>query len=238
MWKSFSFCSIINKSEVKAVDNNKLTEIFKHGNLVIPMYLLQNYKKLKISIEEFVFFMYLYNQGEEFLFNPEKIRKDLSLELVEVMNYISVLGDKHLIAVETVKNEKGLIEEVVKLDAFYHRLSGMIMEDVVEEDHSNSNIFGVIEKEFGRTLSPMEYEIIKAWLDNHMSEEIITEALKEATFNGVSNLRYIDKILYEWEKLGLKTKEDVLNNKMKHRKEREKEKMTEIFDYDWFDDDE
>ena len=49
-------------------------------------------------------------------------------------------------------------------------------------------------------LSPMEYEIIKAWLDNDMSEELIKEALKEATFNGVSNLRYIDKILYEWGK--------------------------------------
>ena len=62
----------------------------------------------------------------------------------------------------------------------------------------NSNIFEIIEKEFGRTLSPIEFEIIKAWLDNDMSEELIREAIKEATFNGVSNLRYIDKILYEW----------------------------------------
>ena len=84
----------------------------------------------------------------------------------------------------------------------------------------------------------MEYEIIKAWLDNNMSEELITEALKEATFNGVSNLRYIDKILYEWEKRGIKTKEDVLQNKMKHRRSQETETVAEIFDYDWFDDDE
>lgn len=221
------------------MDHHKLVEIFKQGNLVIPLYLLQNYKKLHISLEEFLFLMYLYNQGEEFLFNPEKISHDLSLSLPEVMNDISVLSEKHLLAVETVKNEKGLIEEVLKLEDFFTKITSIIMGDVVEEkDHSDSDIFGVIEKEFGRTLSPMEYEIIKAWLDNHMSEEIITEALREATFNGVSNLRYIDKILYEWEKLGLKTKEDVAKNKMKRRKEREKEKVTEIFDYDWFDDDE
>lgn len=224
---------------MRTLDHHKLVEIFKQGNLVVPLYLLQNYKKLHISLEEFLFLMYLYNQGEEFLFNPEKISHDLSLSLPEVMNDISVLSEKHLLAVETVKNEKGLIEEVLKLEDFFTKITSIIMGDVVEEtDHSDSDIFGVIEKEFGRTLSPMEYEIIKAWLDNHMSEEIITEALREATFNGVSNLRYIDKILYEWEKLGLKTKEDVAKNKMKRRKEREKEKVTEIFDYDWFDDDE
>ena len=158
--------------------------------------MFNNYKKLKISLDEFIFLMYLSNQGDSLLFNPETICKDLGIDLKEVMNYISVLSEKHLLTVETIKNEKGLIEE----------------------------------------LSPMEYEIIKAWLENNMSEEIITEALKEATFNGVSNLRYIDKILYEWGKLGLKTKEDVMKNKMKRRKE--KEQPSEIFDYDWFDDDE
>lgn len=218
--------------------DHKLVDIMRQGHLVIPLYVFKNYKKLKISLEEFIFLMYLYNQGESFLFNPEKICDDLNIDLKKVMEYISILSEKHLLAVETVKNEKGLIEEVVKLEDFYNRFCLIMTEDIVKKDHSNSNIFEVIEKEFGRTLSPMEYEIIKAWLDNNMSEELITEALKEATFNGVSNLRYIDKILYEWGKLGIKTKEDVVQNKMKRRKEKEKEQPPEIFDYDWFDDDE
>lgn len=221
------------------MDSNQLVDVFRQGHLVIPLYLLQNYKKFKMSLSEFLFFMYLYNQGDHFLFNPEKICHDLALDLTTVMEYISSLSDKHLLSFSTVKNEKGLMEEVLDLSEFYSKLSLLIRERVVEEkDHSNSNIFGIIEKEFGRTLSPMEFEIIKAWLDNHMSEEIILEALKEATFNGVSNLRYIDKILYEWDKRGIKTKEDVLKNKMQHRKEKEKEPVAEIFDYDWFDDDE
>ena len=74
-----------------------------------------------------------------------------------------------------------------------------------------------------------------------MSEELIKEALKEATFNGVSNLRYIDKILYEWGKLGIKTAKDV----DEHRKRRAQKKDEEadsnidldIVNWDWFDDD-
>ena len=75
-----------------------------------------------------------------------------------------------------------------------------------------------------------------------MSEELIKEALKEATFNGVSNLRYIDKILYEWEKAGIKTKEDVLKNNKKRRIKSEEDSKKEIdldiMDWDWFDEDE
>lgn len=85
-------------------------------------------------------------------------------------------------------------------------------------DELNSSVFTFIEKEFGRTLSPMENEIIKSWLENGSSEELVREAVKEATFNGVNNLRYIDKILYEWEKKGIKNKEDVDKSRNLHRK--------------------
>ena len=133
------------------------------------------------------------------------------------------------------------MEEVILLDDFYNKLSLITMEDVNKVSKSdNSNIFEIIEKEFGRTLSPIEYEIIKAWLDGDMSEDLIKEAIKEATFNGVSNLRYIDKILYEWGKAGFKTVNDVENNRKKRNKikEAESEVDLEIVDWNWFDEDE
>jgi len=73
-----------------------------------------------------------------------------------------------------------------------------------------------------------------------MSEELIKEAIKEATFNGVSNLRYIDKILYEWGKAGIKTAQDVENNRKKRAKIKEENtsdvNIDDIVDWDWFDD--
>ena len=78
----------------------------------------------------------------------------------------------------------------------------------------------------------MEYEIITGWLDSGYTEELITLALREATYNGVSNLRYIDKIIYEWGKKGIKTKEDVEKNKKQFKSNNEKK---EIFDYNWLD---
>ena len=221
--------------------SSKLIDIFKQGNMVIPLYFLQHYKDFKLNLEEFIFLMYLYNLGNKFIFDPGKFGNDLNIELMDVMNYVSVLTDKHFMRVEVLKNEKGLMEEVVILDEFYNKLSMITIDEVNNTSNSeDSNVFEIIEKEFGRTLSPIEYEIIKAWLDGGFNEELIKEAIKEATMNNVSNLRYIDKILFEWGKLGIKTKEDVEKNRKKRNDAREKHDENidmDIIDYNWFDDD-
>ena len=221
--------------------SSNLVSVLKQGHLVIPLFILQSYKKFNLKMDEFIFLMYLYNLGSSTVFNPGKFASDLNMELMEVMNYIGTLTDKKIIKVEVIKNDKGLMEEVILLDDFYNKLSLMTMEEVNQVSKSeNSNIFEIIEKEFGRTLSPIEYEIIKAWLDGDMSEDLIKEAIKEATFNGVSNLRYIDKILYEWGKLGIKTVKDVENNRKKRNKAKEAEADVDmdIVDWNWFDEDE
>lgn len=221
--------------------NRQFIEIFKQGHLVIPLYFLKNYKKLKLTLEEFIFLMYLYQLRDKSLFNPSKYQEELQMDLSKIMEYIDSLTEKKLIQVEVIKNEKGLMEEVVLLDGFYRKLTLNMVEEENEKSNYQSNIFEVVEKEFGRTLSPMEYEIIKAWLDNDMSEDLIKEAIKEATFNGVSNLRYIDKILYEWGKQGIKTVKDVEDNRRKRAQRREEEADSnidlDIVDWDWFDDD-
>ena len=221
--------------------SSKLIEIFKQGNMVIPLYFLQHYKDFKLELEEFIFLMYLYNLGNKFLFDPGKFSNELNIELMDVMNYVGNLTEKHFIRVEVLKNEKGLMEEVVILDEFYNKLSMITIDEVNSTSNSeDSNVFEIIEKEFGRTLSPIEYEIIKAWLDSGFSEELIKEAIKEATMNNVSNLRYIDKILFEWSKAGIKTSQDVEKNRKKRNDTRDKQDENidmDIIDYNWFDDD-
>lgn len=121
--------------------------------------------------------------------------------------------------------------DVVNLDAIYKTMVNNINKS--NKVVVNNNIFEKFEKEFSRSLSPMEYEIINDWLDKNVSEEIILGALKEATYNGVTSLRYIDKIIYDWTKKGFKTMEDV-NNHLKSRNALDKN-VKEISDYNWLD---
>ena len=84
--------------------SSKLIDIFKNGNIVIPIYLLKNLDKLKLEIHEFIFLMYLYNLGDKFLFDPTKFSESLNIDFTEVMGYISSLTEKKFIRVEVLKN--------------------------------------------------------------------------------------------------------------------------------------
>ena len=141
------------------------------------------------------------------------------------MTSINNLITQNLIEIETIKEKK--IREIIKLDKMYEKLALIINEETKEE---NTDIYTTFEKEFGRTLAPSELSVIKEFKE-HYNEEIIQLALKEAIFNGVKNLRYIDSILKNWSSAGIKTKEE-LNNYQKKFKQ-EKERKPEIIDYDW-----
>ena len=209
----------------------KLVEFMKDGIISIPKYLFKNYKKLGMSDQEFIIMIYLINNNGVITFNPKVIAEELNIHSKKVLELINSLSEKQLLSIELVKNKLGILEEYISCDLLYNKLSMIVMDEVNNNTQSvNSNIFETFENEFGRTLSPMEYEIINGWIKEKFSEELIIEALKEATFNGVSNLRYIDKIIYEWNKKGYKTITDVRKNNIKRK---EKEEKIEIFDYDW-----
>lgn len=210
---------------------NKVIDLLKN-NICIPKILLSNYKDLKINEKELIVLIYMLNDNSN-LFNPGKISEELNLKLSEVLEIIEKLNNADLITINTEKNN-GVLEEIVDLSNFYKKLAYLIVnKEKVESvnEGKKTNIYDDFEREFGRTLSPIEYELISGWLENEFSEEIILCALKEAVFNGVSNLRYIDKILYEWKKKGINTKEAVLKDKQNFKKN--SSKKTEMFDYDW-----
>jgi DnaD/phage-associated family protein len=77
----------------------------------------------------------------------------------------------------------------------------------------NNNIYDYIEENFGRSLTPIEYELINTWEDN----ELTRYAIKQAVLNGKCNFKYINAILNSYEKNNIKTvqqaQEDELNFK-------------------------
>ena len=60
--------------------------------------------------------------------------------------------------------------------------------------NDNDNIYQFIENNFGRTLSPIEYEKIAEWEDN----ELTRYAIKQAVLNNKYNIKYIDSILQNY----------------------------------------
>jgi DNA replication protein len=214
--------------------NKMIVDMVKSKNVVIPLYLYKLRDKLELSMDEFMFMMYLYNEGELVLFDLNRISEELGSKVNELMNMIGILNAKGLVELKVITNDKNIMEEYISLENFYNKVSLLLMGNEEKSSEDTTNVFEMIEQEFGKTLSPIEYEIIKAWLESNKSVELISCALKEAVMNGVRNLRYMDKILYEWDKKGIKNKVDVENH-INNRKKKEEVKKTDVFDYDWLD---
>ena len=206
----------------------KVISILKN-NISIPKILITNYKNLKIGELELIVLIYLLGE-ENNEFNPSKISEELKLSLPEVLEVIEKLNKADLITINTNKNN-GTIEEKLDLSNVYKKIAYLVI-NKKEKKEENTTIYDRFEEEFGRSLSSTEYEIIGAYIDDGFSDEIIECALKEAVYNGACNLRYIDKILYEWRKKGIKNKEDVLKDKQNFKKQRDNKKI-ELVDYDW-----
>ncbi len=210
----------------------KLNNLIKEKRVALPLYLLRMYKDLNLNIDEFVLLCYLYDKNES-VFNPTLISNDLGLDLMKVMEIISNLEDKGIMHVKTLKDEKGIMEEVIDLDPLFNKITMKIIDELNKEDVSDINIHNIVELEFNRKLTPLEHDVIDEWERNNYNKELIREAVKEASIYGVSNLRYIDAILNEWSKKGYKVPSDVKKNKDTTSKE-----QVEIFDCDWLNEDE
>ena len=78
---------------------------------------------------------------------------------------------------------------------------------------NNNNIYDFMQKELGRTLSSTEIEKVKEWEDN----ELTRYAVKVAILNGAYTINYIDTIIYNWQKLGIKSISQAQEETKKHR---------------------
>lgn len=195
----------------------ELKEFLKTKSFVINSSVLKNVCNLDISLKEFILILYFINIDNHL--DLENIKKYVDLGDEEILNIYTSLINKSLI--ETKLNKNGTtIDEEVSLDLFYDKL---ILNK--KEEKKETNLFELFEGEFGRTLSPIEYETINTWLDSNIDEETIKNALKEAVLNGVTNLKYINSILYEWTKKGIKSKSL-----------EETRDFKDLFDYDWLKD--
>ncbi len=209
--------------------NSKVIDLLKSKNYVVSDFLIKNYKVWNLDVDEFIILIYLMNSSN-LVCDYKLISSELGMDLEVVMNKINELSIKKLLEIKVLKNSSNKLEEQISLDLLYNKVFMQIID--VKEEEDKSNIYSVFERELGRTLSPIEYELINGWLECNYKEEIILAALKEAVFNGVNNFRYIDRILFEWNKKGI----DTVDKISKYKKEFRKDTNVEVPDYDWLND--
>lgn len=87
-----------------------------------------------------------------------------------------------------------------------------VVEDSIDADNSVDN-FQLVWTEYQNNISinpsPFEFESIQKWYDTFKDYRVIIKAIHEAAASNARNLKYVEAILMSWDKLGIKTIEQV-----------------------------
>ena len=68
------------------------------------------------------------------------------------------------------KNSLNKTEEYIVFDLLYNKLIKEIIGVEEPKEEVGNDIFTIFEQELGRTISPMEYDMIKTWVTNYNKE--------------------------------------------------------------------
>lgn len=188
--------------------------------------LLAYYPQLKITNSELILIIQLElfaQKGNKFPSN-EQMAANTNFSATEIASIIQQLIDKNDLTIDQVTDEKGRIGNYYNLDQLYSKLDDLLEKNVAtpksgeettnttsEIDNSPLNqLMRQFEIEFGRYLSPIEREEISAWLNvDHYDPEIIKLALREAVLSQAYSLKYVDRVLLNWQRHNLKTPSEV-----------------------------
>ncbi len=197
----------------------------KAGQTVLPTLLLRHYRKFNLSNDELVLILQIksYMDKGELFPSTKKIAENMNMTEENVFRAIHQLTQKKVLSIETTKDEKGITQDAYSLSLLWEKLFVLMKQERSEEassekEEDEKNLFTLFEQEFGRTLSSIEMEVLAKWIkEDKYSKELIQMALREAVLNQVYNFKYIDRILLNWEKKNIRTKEQVEKESEKFR---------------------
>ncbi|MDO4670801.1 MAG: DnaD domain protein [Aerococcus sp.] len=181
---------------------------------VIQNRLLEHYHSLGFTNEEFMFLIHVISfqqLGNKFP-SMERLGKRMGCATKEVIPLIESLMNKGGLAIQSETEAGGRQGDRYSLAPLFDKLAQYEQQSQTPKTETNGDvtdvreILTVLETEFGRQLSPMEYELVSSWIVKEgFLPDTIKAAIKEAVLNGVSNLRYIERILFNWRKNNRKT---------------------------------
>ncbi|SEN42598.1 DnaD domain-containing protein [Lihuaxuella thermophila] len=209
----------------KGTIQTALVHLLEEGSISLPVVLFTEYKRVGLSEQEVMLLIHimLYQEKEQKPFpTVSELEERMNCSSDEIVRLLQQLVRGGFLQIEEEVNEYGLRSERYSTSPLLQQLVASFINrengDSSLEEEAYSNIFRLFEQEFGRPLSPMECEMLGQWMDEDgHSEELIEAALREAVFCGKVNIRYIDRILLEWQRNHIRTPEEAVEYSRKFR---------------------
>lgn len=196
----------------------------KAGQVSVSRMLLQHYHELGMDAEEFVFWLELYAYQEKGEYpDLSQVAEHMGISQNKVFQLLAQADQKNNLRLVTQKDAQGKQTDAYDFQPLFAKLTKLHQQQETKQSAKAtadkvSNLYKTFEQEFGRPLSPLEFERIAGWLnEDHYDPELIRLALKEAVTHQARNLSYIDRILLNWESKNIRNKEEVAQEQSRRK---------------------
>jgi len=159
--------------------------------------LLDHYKALGFQ-EKHVMVILVMDQlikQDNHLITAELLSLKMTLPLDQIDATMVDLLNRKFIEYVTIEGKTHTTLNPLK-QLLYKRFQQQVIHQTQEFNvNAEANVFQMIEKGFGRTLSPLEVSRIQDWIQFGYSESLILLSLQEAITKQKKSIRYMDKYL-------------------------------------------
>ncbi|WP_078596879.1 DnaD domain-containing protein [Evansella clarkii] len=195
------------------MNNDFMLQLYMDDPFTIPSSVIKCYGELGISEQQFMLLMHIrqFSQEGNFFPTPFELQERMTIDELQCANELKELLMKGFLAIEEKQDEDGRLSESFSLKPLFEKVTMYLAGKSIDKGKQSKQVeegrlFRRFEEEFSRPLSPMEMEMISMWLDDDThAPEIIEAALREAVVSSKMNFRYIDRILFEWKKNGVRS---------------------------------
>lgn len=212
---------------------DRVIKLMQVGSTAVPNLLLRTYRQIGLTDEEMIVLIHLLSFQQEGVRFPsiQQLENCLTMPVQRLTTLLQKLMKEGWIAIEEeVHPDTGIRSESYRLDGVFRKLlehhlgqnetvPSDVARPIAEIQEPTVSLYDKMEQLFGRPLSPFEIETVQMWTQqDRYPEELILAALREAELAGKLFIRYIDRILLEWQRQNITTAEQARKYSMRFRR--------------------
>lgn len=170
-----------------------MEELLDWGCIDFKKLLILKAKTLKINDFECYLLLIIMTLQEIGLkpITPSQMSRFCSLPLDKIDEILLKLVDNHFII-----RKRGLLD----LKPLYL----LLLDQPLKSEQKDMDLVSIFENAFGRSFNQAELECISNFKRSGYDDDMILDALNESVKAGIMNFRYIEKILDNWSRYGVK----------------------------------
>jgi DNA replication protein len=189
-----------------------IVELLGGSFVSLPYVFLEKFASLGLEAEEFLILTQILGASQirrTTDLSAQEIANLCGMPLHDVMNCIDKLLRRGFLAIGERVDTEGTRSNYYDLRPLWNQIRGKNTKQAgIREWHKDP--VTLFEEEFGRPLSGLECDQIRQWIENDGHPEwMLTEALREAVLANKYSFKYIDRILFDWQRNRIRTRQEL-----------------------------